>query len=129
MRKLIKINVQCCLMLILLFSVWGCSDNQSTAKVIRLAHGLDINHPVHLALVRFKDELAEISGGELAVQVFPAGQLGTEREIIELIPSIKGLGISGFIKLPYKDTRFFEHQAQLPTQFYPRDPKQKSSQG
>jgi non-specific serine/threonine protein kinase len=44
--------------------------------------------------------------------------------IIKLIPSIDGLGISGFMKLPYKDTRFFEHQAQLPTQFYPRNPKQ-----
>jgi non-specific serine/threonine protein kinase len=44
--------------------------------------------------------------------------------IIKLIPSIDGLGISGFMKLPYKDTRFFEHQAHLPTQFYPRNPKQ-----
>ena len=49
------------------------------------------------------------------------------REIIDLIPQIRGLGISGFMKLPYKDTRFFEHQAQLPDKFYPRDPRQARS--
>jgi non-specific serine/threonine protein kinase len=46
------------------------------------------------------------------------------RDIIDLIPKISGLGISGFMKLPYKDTRFFQHQAQLPDKFYPRDPRQ-----
>jgi non-specific serine/threonine protein kinase len=44
------------------------------------------------------------------------------KEIIELIPTIQGLGISGFMKLPYKDTRFFEHVAHLPDKFYPRNP-------
>ena len=38
--------------------------------------------------------------------------------IIELIPSITGNGISGFMKLPYKDTRFFEHQAKATTRYY-----------
>ncbi|TKB43628.1 serine/threonine protein kinase [Thalassotalea mangrovi] len=46
------------------------------------------------------------------------------QEIIELLPTIKGLGISGFMKLPYKDTRFFEHINQLPDKFYPKNPKQ-----
>ena len=44
------------------------------------------------------------------------------KEIIDLIPTIEGLGISGFMKLPYKDTRFFEHLAHLPDKFYPRNP-------
>lgn len=44
------------------------------------------------------------------------------KEIIEFIPTIQGLGISGFMKLPYKDTRFFEHVAHLPDKFYPRNP-------
>ena len=43
-------------------------------------------------------------------------------QIIVLIPTIQGLGISGFMKLPYKDTRFFEFQRSLPTRFYPRNP-------
>jgi non-specific serine/threonine protein kinase len=44
------------------------------------------------------------------------------KEIIEHIPTIQGLGISGFMKLPYKDTRFFEHVPHLPDKFYPRNP-------
>lgn len=42
--------------------------------------------------------------------------------IVGLIPTIKGLGISGFMKLPYKDTRFFEHSATRPEKYYPRNP-------
>jgi tripartite ATP-independent transporter DctP family solute receptor len=35
--------------------------------------------------VHFKDKLEILSGGAITVTVFPAGQLGSEREIIELI--------------------------------------------
>ncbi|MFT5634748.1 MAG: non-specific serine/threonine protein kinase [Cognaticolwellia sp.] len=47
-------------------------------------------------------------------------------EILPLLPTITGIGISGFMKLPYKDTRFFEHINCLPDKFYPRNPKQKT---
>jgi non-specific serine/threonine protein kinase len=45
-------------------------------------------------------------------------------EILPLLPTVTGIGISGFMKLPYKDTRFFEHINCLPDKFYPRNPKQ-----
>jgi non-specific serine/threonine protein kinase len=45
------------------------------------------------------------------------------KEIIDLIPKIDGIGISGFMKLPYKDTRFFKHQEKMVQKFYPRNPK------
>ena len=44
-------------------------------------------------------------------------------QIVKLLPNIRGLGISGFMKLPYKNTRFFEHISQLPDKFYPKNPK------
>lgn len=44
-------------------------------------------------------------------------------EILELLPTISGYGISGFMKLPYKDTRFFEHINSVPDRFYPKNPK------
>jgi len=44
-------------------------------------------------------------------------------ELLQLLPTINGLGISGFMKLPYKDTRFFEHISTLPDKFYPKNPK------
>jgi non-specific serine/threonine protein kinase len=43
-------------------------------------------------------------------------------EVIKTIPLIDGLGISGFMKLPYKDTRNFELIEKLPDRFYPRNP-------
>ncbi len=51
---------------------------------ITLAHTLDENHPVHLAMVRFREELTRLSSNTLAVEIFPNGQLGTERELVEL---------------------------------------------
>ncbi|MEP4889589.1 MAG: protein kinase [Aliiglaciecola sp.] len=42
------------------------------------------------------------------------------KRIIQLVSEIKGLGISGFMKLPYKDTRYFEHASGLPEKFYPK---------
>nr|WP_252727588.1 protein kinase [Colwellia sp. C2M11] len=44
-------------------------------------------------------------------------------ELMALLPTIDGIGISGFMKLPYKDTRFFEHINSLPERFYPKNPK------
>ncbi|MFC4699264.1 serine/threonine protein kinase [Glaciecola siphonariae] len=46
------------------------------------------------------------------------------KEIIAQVPHINGLGISGFMKLPYKDTRSFSYQDKRPVRFYPRNPHQ-----
>jgi non-specific serine/threonine protein kinase len=35
---------------------------------------------------------------------------------------ISGEGVGGFMKLPFKDTRFFSHQSQQPVCFYPANP-------
>ncbi|PCI61740.1 MAG: serine/threonine protein kinase [Gammaproteobacteria bacterium] len=43
--------------------------------------------------------------------------------ILALLPTINGHGISGFMKLPYKDTRFFEHINTMPEKYYPKNPK------
>lgn len=44
------------------------------------------------------------------------------QELLQFIDLIDGLGISGFMKLPYKDTRFFDFQAFLSENFAPRNP-------
>ncbi len=61
----------------------GCQ--LSKVKTIKLAHGLDVTHSVHLALEFFGEEIHRISEGQLAVEVYPNSQLGSEREILELI--------------------------------------------
>ncbi len=43
------------------------------------------------------------------------------QKILHHVPTIEGLGISGFMKLPNKDTRQFAHAAHAPDDFYPRN--------
>ncbi|MEM6364339.1 MAG: TRAP transporter substrate-binding protein [Planctomycetota bacterium] len=51
--------------------------------VLKLAHSLDTNHPVHDGLVFMADRLAERSSGSVTLQIFPNGQLGSETECLE----------------------------------------------
>ncbi len=44
--------------------------------------------------------------------------------ILAALPEISGLGVSGFMKMPYKDTRFFTHIDRLPEKYYPKNPRQ-----
>ena len=67
--------------LVLLIS---CSERRD-GKIIRLAHGLDTNHPVHNAMVYMGEKLEEKSEGTLKVEIYPSGQLGAERECLELL--------------------------------------------
>ncbi|MGB5820390.1 MAG: TRAP transporter substrate-binding protein [Saonia sp.] len=70
-----------CLALLLI-----CSCKEETKEtVLRLAHGLDINHPVHKAMVHLGEQLALESNGLLSVKIYPSGQLGAERECLELL--------------------------------------------
>ena len=54
-------------------------------ETIYLAHTLPTIHPVHRGIEVFAEEVAERSGGALRVKIFPDGQLGTEREVLELL--------------------------------------------
>jgi tripartite ATP-independent transporter DctP family solute receptor len=70
---------------LLLFAAFaGCRGDGGT-RVLKLAHGLDVNHPVHLAMVHMADRVAELSAGAMRVEVHPNGQLGDERELIEML--------------------------------------------
>ncbi len=67
-----------------LAAVVGCRAPDAT-RVLKLAHGLDVSHPVHLAMVHLADRVAEASGGRMRVEIHPSGQLGEERELIEML--------------------------------------------
>lgn len=54
-------------------------------RTIKLAHGLDVNHSVHKAMMKMGEDLSELSGGKLNLEIYPSQQLGTERECIELL--------------------------------------------
>lgn len=76
-----------CLCLALPFlaaTISGCNEVRNY-KSIKLAHGLDVTHSVHVAMEYLAERVAEKSGGQLRVEIFPNQQLGTERESIELL--------------------------------------------
>ena len=64
--------------------VLGCDSGRETT-VIKLAHGLDVTHPVHRAMVRMSEIVAEDSGGMVRMDIYPSEQLGSERECVELL--------------------------------------------
>ncbi|SHH03654.1 TRAP transporter substrate-binding protein [Flagellimonas flava] len=58
---------------------------ENDTKVLKLAHGLDVNHSVHQAMVKMGEELGRLSEGKMTLEIFPSQQLGTERECLELL--------------------------------------------
>ena len=70
---------------IFLFFIFISCSNRKSATVIKLAHSLDVSHPVHRAMVFMSEKVKEKSGGQMIVDIYPGGQLGNERELIELL--------------------------------------------
>lgn len=52
---------------------------------LKLAHGLDTGHSVHKAMVFMNERLKELSGGTMDIEIYPSGQLGSERDTMELL--------------------------------------------
>jgi len=72
------------IILLMLIFIVSCTQ-EGEVDVLKLAHGLDVNHPVHLGIVDFADRLETKSRGSLMVEIYPNGQLGNERELLELL--------------------------------------------
>jgi tripartite ATP-independent transporter DctP family solute receptor len=53
--------------------------------VIKLGHGLDVTHSVHRAMELMAGRVAEASGGRMRVDIYPAEQLGSEGQLLELL--------------------------------------------
>lgn len=79
--KIVKYHVLFSLILFLM----NCQTVQKV-RVLKLAHVLDISHPVHRGMVFMAEQVAENSGGRMRVDIYPSGQLGgAERDLIELL--------------------------------------------
>ncbi|MEQ8341253.1 MAG: DctP family TRAP transporter solute-binding subunit [Marinovum algicola] len=81
---------------------------------VRLGHVLPESHSWHVAATGFAEEVNQRTDGRVAIEVFPSGQLGSEKEVIEgmqfgsvqagLIGSGSFQGIEprmGIIEMPY----------------------------
>jgi len=65
------------------FSLASCHIKES--KELKLAHGLPTDHPVHHAMAFMAERTGELSEGKLTIEVYPAGQLGSEQQCVELV--------------------------------------------
>ena len=68
----------------MLISLVSCSSESDTIE-LRLAHGLDVTHPVHAGMQFMADRARELSDGEISITIYPNEQLGTERQTLELL--------------------------------------------
>tara|TARA_R110002049_G_scaffold308592_1_gene513048 strand:+ start:6143 stop:7117 length:975 start_codon:yes stop_codon:yes gene_type:complete len=72
------------LLLVVCFGFVSCKK-ESNIKVLYLAHTLPQTHPVHKGILVFQEALEKKSDGTLKIKIFPDGQLGSEREVLELL--------------------------------------------
>ena len=69
----------------LTFSLMMACGDDNKVTTLKLAHGLDTKHPVHRAMVFMNERLYELSGGTMDIEIYPSGQLGSERDTMELL--------------------------------------------
>jgi tripartite ATP-independent transporter DctP family solute receptor len=67
------------------FYIWFSSAEEKNVKIIRLGHVLNQQHPVHLGMKFMAEDLLKRSNGTLKIEIYPDEQLGTERELTELM--------------------------------------------
>ncbi len=72
------------LLLSLLIVLASCSGKES-ATVLKLGHALDTGSSVHKGMVHMAERLAVYSEGKLTIDIYPSGQLGSERQLVELL--------------------------------------------
>lgn len=68
----------------MLMMLSACSGEQDV-QVLKLGHGLDSGHSVHNAMVFMAERVHEESNGKIRIDIYPAQQLGSERELLELL--------------------------------------------
>ncbi len=74
-----------CLLITLVTLLLVSCGAQQDVMILRVGHSLDPSHTVHKAMLKMGQRLDELSGGTMAIELYPSGQLGSERELIELL--------------------------------------------
>ncbi|MDN3204503.1 TRAP transporter substrate-binding protein [Algoriphagus sediminis] len=82
---------------------------ESKVKIIKMGHAQVTTHPVHEAMVFLGKQLEEKSGGKILVKVYPNQQLGTERELLELLQ----IGSVGMTKVSAASLEAFSPEIQV----------------
>ena len=80
----------------LISAVSGCkrADTDGVRTII-LAHAMHPTHPVSVAMQMMADSVSVFSDGKLNLKIYPSGQLGSERKLLELMQ----IGMVGMTKV------------------------------
>ncbi len=87
------------LILFPLVAVAGCSGgsdkgneskpaatNESTPEItLRLGHVVTPTHSSNVSAEKFRDLVAEKTNGKVKIEIYPGGQLGGERDLLEMV--------------------------------------------
>ncbi|QGQ45180.1 TRAP transporter substrate-binding protein [Metabacillus sediminilitoris] len=84
LKKIFLSIIVCALLVGILSSCSNTASGDENSVTLRLAHNQSETHPVHKSLVEFAGLVEEKTNGSIKVQLYPNGQLGSEREVIEL---------------------------------------------
>jgi tripartite ATP-independent transporter DctP family solute receptor len=68
----------------LLLSLASCGQ-RGDVITLKLGHALDTGHAVHKGMVYMGERLEFYSNGKMKLEIYPSGQLGSERELVELL--------------------------------------------
>lgn len=67
------------------FLIMTSCVGKSEKTELKLAHGLPVDHPVHLAMEFMAKRTYELSEGNLSIDIYPSEQLGSEQQCVELL--------------------------------------------
>jgi tripartite ATP-independent transporter DctP family solute receptor len=112
MKKFKKLTLISMIM-ILMIAIAGCGSEASNTKVnseggkqkytFKLAHITPTSHMWHQAAEKFGEELNKRSAGRMKLEIYPAGQLGNEADMVQQIEN--GSIDFGFITAAYLSSR------------------------
>ncbi len=85
MKHVKRFSFQILTLLVAVSLLLNACREHSSVKILKLAHVLDTSHPVHRAMEFMAHRLYQLSNGTMRIDIYPSGQLGAERELIELL--------------------------------------------
>lgn len=74
-----------CLIVAMAFLLFTCTGSEAAPKyTLKLGHSVPVENPYHAGAMRFKELVEKNTNGDVVINLFPNGQLGTgERDLIE----------------------------------------------
>lgn len=91
------------MLMCLLIGLSACAEKDDTV-VLRIGHSLDVEHSVHKAMAHMGERLALYSDNTMQIKLYPSAQLGSEREMLELLQigslamtKVSAAAIEGFV--------------------------------